>query len=88
MRNTILTLLMMIAVGVFASAHGRDAQTLNVSVVDAGAMGEPRVVLVKSGPRQQEAREDNEGCLVNPNGNRNQPKTPERDSSPMKGLVF
>jgi len=88
MRNTILTL-MMIAVGVFASAQGRDTQSVNVRVVDAVETGQPRVVLAKSGMRQQkEMLQQNEGCQVIPNGELSQQKPNEQDGSTMKGLVF
>jgi len=89
MRSTILTLLMMIAVGVFASAQGRDTQSVNVRVVDAVETGQPRVVLAKSGMRQQkEMLQQNEGCQVIPNGELSQQKPNEQDGSTMKGLVF
>jgi hypothetical protein len=89
MRNTILTLLMMIAVGLFASAHGQDTQRMKVLVVDVEASGQPRVVLAKSGTRQQkEMRQQNDGCQVIPNGDLSQQKTNEQESSIMKGLVF
>ena len=89
MRNTILTLLMMIAVGVFASAQGRDTHSLQVFVVDVVESGQPYVVLAKSGTRQQkEMRQHNEGCQVVPNGDLSQEKTSGLDGSIMKGLVF
>ena len=37
--------------------------------------------------RQKEARQQNEGCQLIPNGDLDKQKT-ERDSSIMKGLVF
>ncbi|HKY70937.1 MAG TPA: hypothetical protein VJL88_03380 [Nitrospira sp.] len=89
MRNTILTLLMMFAVGVFASAQGRDTQSIKVLVVDAVESAQPHVVLAKSGMRQQkEARRQNEGCPVVPNESYSQQRNNEQDSSIMKGLVF
>lgn len=89
MRNTILTLLMMIAVGVFASAQGRDTPSIKVLVVDVVESGQPHVVLAKSGMRQQkEARRQNEGCPVVPNEDLNRQRNNEQDSSIMKGLVF
>ena len=89
MRNTILTLLMMIAVGLFASAQGRDTQSMKVPVVDVVEWGQPHVVLAKSGTRQQkEMRQQNDGCQVIPNGDLNPQKTNEQESSIMKGLVF
>lgn len=88
MRNTILTLLMMIAVGVFASAQGRDTHSLQVFVVDVVESGQPHVVLAKSGARQpKEMLQQNEGCQVMPNGELSQPKTNAQDIT-MKGLVF
>ena len=88
MRNTILTLLMMIAVGVFASAQGRDTQSMKVPVIDVVEWGQPHVVLAKSGTRQKEMRQQNDGCQVIPNGDLNPQKTNEQESSIMKGLVF
>lgn len=89
MRHTILTLFMMIAVGVFASAQGRDTQSPKVLVVDFVESGQPRVVLAKSGTQQlKEARQQNEGCQVNPNEDLSQQKTNEQIGSTMKGLIF
>lgn len=89
MRNTILTLLMMIAVGVFASVQGRDTQSVKVLVVDVVESGQPHVVLAKSGTRQQrEMRQLNEGCPVILKDDLRQQKASEQDSSIMKGLVF
>jgi len=89
MRHTILTLLMMVAVGVFASAQGRDTQSPKVLVVDFVESGQPRVVLAKSGTQQlKEARQQNQGCQVFPNGDLSQPKPTEQESSLMRGLVF
>ena len=88
MRNTILTLLMMIAVGVFASAQGRDTQSMKVPVVDVVEWGQPHVVLAKSGTRQKEMRQQTDGCQVIPTGDLNPQKTNEQESSIMKGLVF
>jgi hypothetical protein len=76
MRQTILMLFMMIAVGVFASVQGRDAQSPKVLVVDRVELGQPHVVLAKSGTRQQK-----EACQLT------QPKPNEQDIT-MKGLVF
>ena len=85
MNKTILTLFIMIVVGVFAIAEGG----VKVLVVDVSETGQPRVVLAKSGTRQQkEARQQNEGCQVIPNRDFRQQKTNEQDSSIMKGLVF
>ena len=92
MRHMILTLFMMIAVGVFAFAEGwnLNAQlTAGPHVVDLVESGQPRLVLANRGTRQQkEARQQNEGCQLIPNGDLSQQKTNEQDSSIMKGLVF
>jgi len=89
MRNTILTLLMMIAVGVFASAQGRDTQIQNVVVVETSGMEQPNVVLAKRPTRQhKDPRRLNEECEVIPNADPNLQKPTERDSTLMKGLVF
>ena len=90
MRHIILTLFMMIAAGVFGFVEGRDwTQSPNVLVVDLVETSQPQVVLAKSGTRQQkEARQQNEGCLVIPNGELSQQKTNEQDGSAMKGLIF
>ena len=92
MRHMILTLFMIIAVGVFAFAEGwnLNAQLTAVPhVVDLAETGQPRLVLANRGTRQQkEARQQNEGCQVIPNGDLSQQKTNEQDSSIMKGLVF
>ena len=92
MRHMILTLFMMIAVGVLAFAEGwnLNAQlTAGPHVIDLVESGQPRLVLANRGTRQQkEARQQNEGCQLIPNGDLNQQKTNEQDSSIMKGLVF
>jgi hypothetical protein len=92
MRHMMLTLFMMIAVGVFAYAEGRKSVDVKagtvVQFVDLVETGQPRLVLIKAGTRQQEARQQNEGCQVIPNGDLSQHKTNEQDSSTMKGLVF
>ena len=92
MRQKILTLFMMIVVGVFAFAEGWNLNaraTAGPHVLNLVATGEPHLVLSSSGTRQQkEARQENEGCPVIPNGNLGPRKTNEQDSSPIKGLVF
>ncbi len=52
-------------------------------------VGQSRLVLANRGTRQQkEARQQNEGCQLIPNGDLSQQKTNEQDSSIMKGLVL
>ena len=89
MRQVILTLLLMITVGVFGYAAGRNAQTTTgPHVVNMFQMGEPHVVLAGRGTRQQkEARQQSEGCPVVPNGDLSRQKTDEQDIT-MKGLIF
>jgi len=91
MRQTILTLFMMIVVGVFAFAEGRDralTQAMKPLVADLIETGQPHLVLVNRGTRQQkEARQQWEDCQV-PNEDLSQHKTNEQNSSIMKGLVF
>ena len=86
MRNTMLTLLMMIAVGVFASAQGRDTQTLNIQAVDAVGTHPPYVVLAGNATRQQ--KDAAQECLVIPNRDPRQERPNEQDRTLMKGLVF
>ena len=92
MRRIILTHLLMIMVGIFI-AQGWETHhppLTNTSLtVDLIETGQPRVVLANRGTRQQkEARQQNEGCELIPNGNMRQQKTQEQDGSTMKGLVF
>jgi mannose-6-phosphate isomerase-like protein (cupin superfamily) len=62
-------------------------QTLKVLVVNVGETEQPRAVLTKSGTRQQkEARQQNDGCQLIPDGDNHQ-NTNEQDIT-MKGLVF
>ena len=90
MRQIILTLVLMITVGLFAYTAGRNAQTTTEpQVVNLIELGQPHVVLAKSGTRQQkEALQQNEGCQVVPNEDHSQQKSNEQTSSIMKGLVF
>ncbi len=90
MRHIILTVFMMIAAGVFGFVEGRGwNQSPNVLVGDLVEMEQPHVVLAGTGTRQQkEARQPSEGCPVIPNGDLNQQKTNDQNSSIMKGLVF
>jgi quercetin dioxygenase-like cupin family protein len=64
-------------------------QTLKVLIVDLVETGQPHLMLANRETRQQkEARQQNEGCQISPNGDLSQQKTNEQDSSTMKGLVF
>ena len=90
MRNTILTLVMMNAVGVSGFAAGRIVQTTTPGpqALNAFETEQSYVVLAKSGTRQQkEGRQQTEGCPVMPN-ELSRHKSNEQDSSIMKGLVF
>ena len=91
MRQKILALFMMIAVGVFGFAEGwhlNARTTTGPHVVDLVEAGQPHLVLANRGTRQQrEARQQHEGCQLIPNGDLNQQKTNDQDSSTMKGWV-
>ena len=92
MRHMMSTLFMMIAVGVFAFVSGWNLNAQLIAgphVVDLVETEQPHLVLAKSGTRQQkEARQQNEGCQLIPNGDISQQKSKEQDGSSMKGLVF
>jgi hypothetical protein len=90
MRHTILTFLLMITIAVVSYAAGKHAATLTEPRVGNAFHTEgPHVVLAKSGSRQQnDARSQNEGCAVIPNGDGGRQKANDRESSVMKGLVF
>jgi hypothetical protein len=81
----------MIAVGIFIAGewdmHNLLATNTSLSF-DLVETEQPHVVLAKSGTRQ-EARQQNEGCLVMPNRDFSEPKTNgDEDRRLMKGLVF
>jgi len=64
-------------------------QSLKVLVVDLLNAGQPRLILANRASRQQkEARQQNEGCQLMPNGDLDQHKGKEQETSIMKGLVF
>jgi hypothetical protein len=86
MRNTMLMLLMMLAVGIFASAQGRDTQIMKTQVVDAVQTQQSYLVLAKSGTRQQ--KDTSQECLMIPDRELSQRQTSEQDTRTMKGLVF
>jgi hypothetical protein len=92
MRHMMSTLFMMIAVGMFAFVSGwnLNAQLMaGPHVVDLVEIGQPHLVLAKSGTRQQkEARQQIEGCPLTPNGDLGQQRITEQERSIMKGLVF
>ena len=88
MKNTILTFSLMIMVGVLGFTAGWNAQTATEPHLINLAETEPHVVLAKSGIRQNEARQQNEGCPVLPNGDLSQQKGKEQETQLMKGLVF
>jgi hypothetical protein len=90
MKQVMWTLLLMMTVGVLAFEAGRNAQTTTgPQVLSRFETGQPQVVLAKAGLRQQkEARDQNEGCQVKPNGDLGQPKANEEERRVMKGLVF
>jgi hypothetical protein len=81
-------MLLLITVGVLGFAAGWNAQaTTGTQVFTLVEAAQPHVVLATSATRRQaETRE--QGCQVVPNGDVNQQKTKDQDSSIMKGLVF
>jgi hypothetical protein len=91
MRHMTSTLFMMIAVGVFAFVSGWNLNAQLIAgphVVDLVDTGQPHLVLAKSETRQQEARQQLEGCPLPPNGDLGQQRITEQERSIMKGLVF
>jgi hypothetical protein len=87
MRNTLLTLLMMIAVGVSGFAAGRHVQTTTgPQALNPFQTEQAYVVLAKSGTRQQ--KDASQECLVIPHRDHSQQQITEQESRTMKGLVF